>query len=485
MDNNPSPDHIPTADIESSNTSSSPANPPQQPQTPAPLPRSGMKVIQPISSDLTAASVAQPQSQPTTSPTPSQEPTQPPTGNADPSPNPPFNTPPPRPAPSSVYPEATQGMSASSYQTPSPADNKKDTNETYNFSNGYSIGGSIFWFQLLAGIVLGLILFGIDSSVLKTASIAVIGIVSLLYYLVEFFVVAYIPYNTLKSNNVDEPFWLTTFGVAVQAIIIATLFELVISLIIRSVINHGVSSSLAHIGGAGLGGIAIVVYIGFFIASYFLTKLSWGIAFSLFGKIKNKTIVKAIGIGVIAIIVGGIAYHYLTLHSSTLGSSQTKVKIAQQEPGSTVYTDPTTGFEITPPANWTAGAGGSSTVDGQKSIFASWYYQNNIIDDLTVNTTSPSSGSLQSDVQDWQSSKSSSDSDYKLISSTATTVNGVPAYLITDSWTTKTLKPQKVTDQAVIEDYNGTEYTVDGNSYTQYASSFSSVLKSALLSFKP
>lgn len=87
-------------------------------------------------------------------------------------------------------------------------------------------------------------------------------------------------------------------------------------LIIRSVINHGVPSSLSHIGGAGLGGIAIVVYIGFFVASYFLTKLSWGIAFSLFGKIKNKTVIKAIGIVAIAIIVGGLAYHYLTLKST-------------------------------------------------------------------------------------------------------------------------------------------------------------------------
>jgi len=223
--------------------------------------------------------------------------------------------------PSSIYPEATQGMTATRYQTSSPTDNKKETNESYSFSNGYSIGGSIFWLQLLAVIVLGLILFGIDYFVLKAATVTVIAIVSLLYYLVEFFVVAYIPYNTLKSNNIEEPFWLTTFGVATQSIVVATLFELVISLLIRSVINHGVSSSLAHIGGAGLGAIAIIVYIGFFIASYFLTKLSWGVAFNIFAKITNKVAVKAIGIGVIAIIVGGIGYHYLTLSSKKADQS--------------------------------------------------------------------------------------------------------------------------------------------------------------------
>ena len=308
MDNEtPQPNNVPPAN------SQEPVN---QTPTPAAGFGKGMRIIQPLDPNLKVDNTpSQPPAQPATVPPANTPQSQ--TTNTDIQPADATTQPPqPRANPNSIYPEATQGMSATSYQTPSPADNKKDTNESYNFNNGYSIGGSIFWSQLIAGIVLGLILFGIDSSVLKTATLSVIGIVSLLYYLVEFFVVAYIPYNTLKSSNIEEPLWLTTFGVAVQSIIIATLFELVISLIIRSVINHGVPSSLAHIGGAGLGGIAIVVYIGFFIASYFLTKLSWGIAFSLFGKIKNKTIVKAIGIGVIAIIVGGIAYHYLTLHSS-------------------------------------------------------------------------------------------------------------------------------------------------------------------------
>lgn len=63
---------------------------------------------------------------------------------------------------------------------------------------------------------------------------------------------------------------------------------------------------------AGSSGIFLVVIIsiGSLVASYFLTKLSWGVAFSLIGKIKNKVIVKAIGIGLIALFVGSIAYHF-------------------------------------------------------------------------------------------------------------------------------------------------------------------------------
>jgi hypothetical protein len=440
---------------------------------------SKMRVIQPLDPSIKADSIpTQPTQQPATA-TPTNPAQDQATNNVTPTDG--VTTEqqqPTRPDTNSIYPEATKGVSANSHSIPSPDYNKKDTVNSYNFSNGYSIGGSIFWLQLIAGIVLGLILFGIDASVLKTATISVIAIVSLLYYLVEFFVVAYIPYNTLKSNNIEEPIWLTVFGVATQAVIIGVLFELVDILIIHAITSHAAASAAVHIGGTGLVGGAIVVYIVFLIACYFLTKLSWGIAFSVFGKITNKAVIKAVGLCIIAVIVGGIAYHYLTLHrSNSIGSSQPKVNITKQELGSTVYTDPKTGYQITPPAGW--------TVDHPPGGLTWWHYQNDTIDELRVTTTSPSSGSLQSDVQNWQSTQQTNNSNYKLISSTATTVNGIPAYYITDSWTTKTLKPENITDQVLIEDYNGTEYTVDGNSYTQYASSFSSVLKQSLQSFKP
>jgi disulfide bond formation protein DsbB len=88
MDNNSTPDRIPTPDIQSGDTASSqPAAQPQQPlQDQAPAPRNSMKALQPISSDLTPSS-------------------------ATPAPaiNLPFNTPPPRAAASSIYPAAIHG----------------------------------------------------------------------------------------------------------------------------------------------------------------------------------------------------------------------------------------------------------------------------------------------------------------------------------------------------------------------------------------
>jgi hypothetical protein len=311
--------------MQDDNNTQTPSSPPQPP-TPIPeipnvsaptqpAPTSsygGMKVIQPISSDLTIDTV--PTTPPTATALPAEQ-AQPATPVAQ---DLPFNTPPPRPvAPSSVYPDPTQGFNATNNQVSSPADNKKDTKVAYNFDSGYLIGGSIFWNQLIAGIIFGVIFYGITASVLKTAGTSLINIVGLLHYVAEYLVFIYVPYRVLRSNAEDEPLWLTLFGVATQSVIVACAFELVSLVIIKAILNHGVSSSISHIGSGGIGALAILVYIGFIIASYFLTKLSWGIAYSLFSKIKNKMIVKAIGIGILAIIVGGIGYHYLTLSGST------------------------------------------------------------------------------------------------------------------------------------------------------------------------
>lgn len=459
-----------------------PAPPVTTPASATPPSQGSQKVIQP-SEEMIKEAASNPTSYYSKSPTPNMAATQNPQAPA-PAPNPdqPQTTIKP-PNPSSIYPEANDNPQQLSS---TPTDDKTDKPAPPKFGDGYSTGGSIFLFQLLAGIVLGLVLLVIDYSVLRTANISVIAVVSLLYFLAEFIVVAYIPYSTLKSDNVEEPFWLTLFGVAIQSVIGVILIEAVY-IVIRSVVNHGVSSSLTHtltdIGGSGLKVIGIVVYIGLLVAGYFLTKLSWGIAFALFGKISNKLIVKAIGIGVIAIIVGGITYHFLTLHSSN--SSQPKIKISHQKLSSTVYTDYNSGYQITPPDGWTLANPPANTAGGQTSSLTWWYYQNDMIDNLLVSTTSPSSGSLQSNVQNWSSTKQNSNLDYKLISSTPMTVNGVPAYYIVDSWNTNTIKPQATTDQVLIEVYNGTEYTVDGSSYAQYSSSFSNVLKQSLLSFKP
>ncbi len=309
-----------------------PANNQEPVSQPAEQPSSGfgggMKVIQPLSTSPQPESTAPPVPDQPALATP-QEPTQ----TTVPTPPKPTvtsaNPQPAQPNPSAIYPDVTRGVGANTYPTPTSADNTKDIPVTASFSEGYSLGGTIFWYQLVAVIVFGLIFYGLTASVLKTTSISLAAIVGLLHYVIEYLVLIYVSYSVLMSNAVEEPFWLTLFGAASQSVIVAAAFELVDLLIVRTVINHGVLSSLTHISGSSLAAKGIIVYIGFLIASYFLTKLSWGVAFNVFGRITNKVVVKAIGIGVIAVIVGGIGYHYLTLprknsptQSSTINTSR-------------------------------------------------------------------------------------------------------------------------------------------------------------------
>lgn len=228
-------------------------------------------------------------------------------------------------SPSSVYPDAND-----THLTPGgAADDKKDTSESLNFNNGYSIGGTIFWLQLLLGIVLGLLFWGITSSLLTTVSFSRLAEISLVYYLFEFILVMYVPYSTLKSSNIEEPIWITLLGIATQSVIVLSLLEIIDIVIIHIILNRSASTTLFNIlhsiGGTGVVTVLIATYVGFFIAAYFITKLSWGIAFSLFGKSSSKAVIKAAGVSVVAIIVAVLVSHYLTLHRQTIGPSQSKI----------------------------------------------------------------------------------------------------------------------------------------------------------------
>jgi hypothetical protein len=290
----------------------------QPPASSAPA-SGGMKVIQPLSPNLEVSSPA-PISAPvqavpiTSVPAPVQTAAVEPTTQPLPA----------VPNISSIYPEATRGINAATNQVPGPVDNANADVQANTFSEGYAIGGTIFWYQVLAGIVFGLLFYGLTLSVLKTTSTSIAAIIGLFHYVIEYLLLLYIPYSVLKSNASKEPFWLSLFGVASQTTIVTLLFGFLDILIIRTVIDHGVTSSITNTNKSGLAAGVIIVYICFIVASYFLTKLSWGIAFSLFSKITNKIVTKAIGIAVIAIIVGGVGYHYLTLIGKN-SSSHTSV----------------------------------------------------------------------------------------------------------------------------------------------------------------
>ena len=229
---------------------------------------------------------------------------------------PPFNT-------NNIYPSV-----GASHQPPvDMADNNKT--KLLSFSDGYSVGGTIFWYQLIATIVFGIIMYGITTSVLKTRSYSLSILVGLIAYTIQYLILIYIPFSVVRSEAVEEPIWLSLFGVAAQSVIIAATFALVDILVVRTIINHGSSYAFPHIGSSGVAAIGVFVWIGLLIASYFLTRLAWGTAYALYSKL-SKVVVKTIGIIVIAIFIGGIVRHYLAAYNSHKNLVQTNTVSATQ-----------------------------------------------------------------------------------------------------------------------------------------------------------
>ena len=207
----------------------------------------------------------------------------------------------------SIYPEATRGINRNDISPPpsTPMNETKDTPETYAFDDGYQVGKIIFIYQLVAGLVFGLLTSHLIQTFHTPIMLAVI-------YVIEYLItLLYIPYHVVRSDAAKEPLWTTLIGTAVQTLIVGMGFALLAVMI-------------KYVGSLGI--FEIFIGIGFLIASYFLTKLSWGLAFSLVGKIKNKMIVKVIGIGLIALFVGAIAYHYVMPRGSSAANTTASVQ---------------------------------------------------------------------------------------------------------------------------------------------------------------
>ena len=217
----------------------------------------------------------------------------------------PITPPPSRVDVNSIYPTPGQ------YRSQQPLDNSTVDNKAkvFNFKGGYSIGGKIFWSLFIAGIIMYVVITGITMSISITHNILLFVIASILLNLFVYPVIIYVIYKVLKSNNIEKPFWLTLFVIATQSAIGAVIAFIITVAMNALFANYNVtSSSLIGIGSIGGVIVGVIIAVGSFIASYFLMKLFWGISFLLYGKIKNKLIIKVICVGFIVIVVCYIAY---------------------------------------------------------------------------------------------------------------------------------------------------------------------------------
>ena len=221
--------------------------------------------------------------------------------------NPPSNpapsvTPPPQKTtdynPNNVYPTAVDD-SAPLTQAAAPngpeGNPEKDSASLIGFSSGYSMGGTIYLFQLIAGFVLGIIIYFIDLALFKSHSTTTLRLFSIILYLIVLAVQIYVAYRIVSSQNIKESFWVTIIGSAIQAVFLGiTVVVLAIAatlIITRSSSGFGVRIISAQ---------TIIIALIFIIISYFVTKIAWGICLALISKINNPVILRAIGAVVLA-----------------------------------------------------------------------------------------------------------------------------------------------------------------------------------------
>jgi len=152
------------------------------------------------------------------------------------------------------------------------------------YDNGFIVGGTIFWQQLIVGIfvgAIGAVVFKLHTSQLVYAGLSVAGLLAALY----------VSYRVLKSEHIKDPIWMSFIGFALQ---------IIISYFVLGIAAKIVIPILAHVFVYGV----ILVYIAYFVASYYIAKYTWAISFSTFGKMKNRMVVQVLGVALMALILG-------------------------------------------------------------------------------------------------------------------------------------------------------------------------------------
>lgn len=196
---------------------------------------------------------------------------------------------------------------------------KKEAEESASlltFPNGYSTGGTIFWYQFLAGIVVGIIFYILTIIISHTKSSIAITALSLIDYGIDLLVVTYVSYSVLKSKNLLSPFWLAISGIAALLTVSSAMVSLFVYVFLRLVLNRSYASFIAPSSLTS----GLIIFLGIGVAgiifSYYMSKLIYGLVFMIYGKIKSQAVIKIVGICIIAIFIGVLAFRVISNHTT-------------------------------------------------------------------------------------------------------------------------------------------------------------------------
>lgn len=227
--------------------------------------------------------------------------------------------------PASIYPTAVNENELVNRKIDDENKEKEELDESTAlvFKNGWRIGSSIFWIELIVGIIAALIFWAINYALIYSKNLTVIFIFSWLELGTFFYLGIRIPYKQLSIRNIKWPLWITLLALSLQAIFYV-LYNIFIGYLIIEIIERGyITSSIKILDDLSnifkhktyVILICIAAVIIFLAIAYLLTKLFYGLAFYISGKINNKRGIQALALGLFLIIIlGSIGSKYYGRH---------------------------------------------------------------------------------------------------------------------------------------------------------------------------
>jgi hypothetical protein len=173
------------------------------------------------------------------------------------------------------------------------------------FENGKSAGISIFFYQIIAGLVVGAIFYfifrALESSSGNNSNFKGLIIAIYVEYLINIILALYIPYKVVSSTNAPDPFWIALTGSsAIGLIDIVLIYLIIYKLVYYDTILRGHSNDIL---------IAIVLFVVTIVIIYQVYKFVFGYIFKLYGKLHSKKLIKIVGVSILTLIVLSLLIH--------------------------------------------------------------------------------------------------------------------------------------------------------------------------------
>jgi hypothetical protein len=225
------------------------------------------------------------------------------------------NNPPETVNPENVYPTPAPNL-LNPDEVPTNVHNKNwPEGEPLDFIRGYKLGSNIFWTELIVSFIAGIVFYLLSLAIIQAKNTDLDLIFGTIEELAYLFLAIYIPYKIVKEDSVVYPFWTTILGISTSSIFIVPSTVFWYYFILFGTRHAASFTFLRSTNSLIIADVSIFILI--LIASYFICKLSYGLAFFVVGRIKKPNVIRAVSAVSFIIVISLIFAMSLLLKNHT------------------------------------------------------------------------------------------------------------------------------------------------------------------------